>query len=342
MLMACYFSPTWCAILKHSQINANFMSQMRLNQCQLMDKYTDSRVSDFYEERQKCVHQEIAKNGGNMEAAMQTCGSGSLYDRAITNWSGSKYGDQVDTNKLIESSARWAGFTSAESAKSVSLVKNLVGDTVVNHGRVSVEYGDKPEGLTPRTHLASVERDVRSKLCDEFLSKIDSGSLAQTNQFIQTADLKSLSGVTEGDPLIDRQTLRILVYLPYRQRALYCGRLANTVALARFSDEMNRALDVLATVSQNPNLPDSRKAELQAKRESLRSSIEATLRLQEERNSPLNQVTSQINQEGELIREERSRERISIDSGQMREQSARSSFFDCSDGVLCDQGASRK
>lgn len=342
MLMACYFSPTWCAILKHSQINANFMSQMRLNQCQLMDKYTDSRVSDFYEERQKCVHQEIAKNGGNMEAAMQTCGSGSLYDRAITNWSGSKYGDQADTNKLIESSARWAGFTTPESAKTLSLVKNLVGDTVINRGRVSVEYGDKPDGLTPRTHLASVERDVRTKLCDQFLSKVHSVSPGQVNQLVQTADLKTLSGSSEGDPVLDRQTLRNLAYLPYRQRALYCGRLANTVALARFSDEMNRALDVLSTVAQNPNLPDSRRQELNAKRESLRSSIEATLRLQEERNSPLNQVMSQINQEGSIVREDLSRERLSIESGQMRERSARSFFFDCSDGVLCERARGSK
>jgi hypothetical protein len=80
MLLACYFSPTWCAILKHSQINANFMSQMRLNQCALMDKYTDSRVQDFYEERQTCVHREIEKNGGNIESAILIRHTTEKYD----------------------------------------------------------------------------------------------------------------------------------------------------------------------------------------------------------------------------------------------------------------------
>ncbi|MBX9767212.1 MAG: hypothetical protein K2X47_08075, partial [Bdellovibrionales bacterium] len=151
MLLACYFSPTWCAILKHSQINANFMSQMRLNQCALMDKYVDSRVGDFYEERQICVHREIEKNGGNIESAMQTCNSGRMWDTDLTNWAGSKYGEKSNSNKLIESSARWAGFDSAAGSPAVKLVQSLVGDTVVSRGKVSVEYGDKPFGITPRT-----------------------------------------------------------------------------------------------------------------------------------------------------------------------------------------------
>jgi hypothetical protein len=32
MLLTCYFSPTWCAILKHMQIKANFLAELRLNQ----------------------------------------------------------------------------------------------------------------------------------------------------------------------------------------------------------------------------------------------------------------------------------------------------------------------
>jgi hypothetical protein len=63
-------SPTWCAILKHTQVNANFLSQMRLDQCALIDKYTDSRTEDYYRERQDCVRQKIADNGGDLENAM--------------------------------------------------------------------------------------------------------------------------------------------------------------------------------------------------------------------------------------------------------------------------------
>ena len=50
MLLTCYFSPTWCSILKHSRIRANFLSQLRLNQCRAIDAYTDDRVAEFYEQ----------------------------------------------------------------------------------------------------------------------------------------------------------------------------------------------------------------------------------------------------------------------------------------------------
>ena len=70
MLLTCYMSPTWCAILKHTQVSANFLSQMRLDQCALIDKYTDSRTEDYYKERQDCVRQKIADNGGDLESAM--------------------------------------------------------------------------------------------------------------------------------------------------------------------------------------------------------------------------------------------------------------------------------
>ena len=100
MLVTCYFSPTWCSILKHTRLNANFISQMRLDQCSIMDKYVDSRTEDFYQERQKCVHRALQSNGGNMENAMRSCGSKSVYDYDLANWAGNKDGEQTTTNKL--------------------------------------------------------------------------------------------------------------------------------------------------------------------------------------------------------------------------------------------------
>ena len=335
MLLACYFSPTWCVILKHSQINANFMSQMRLNQCALMDKYTDSRVGDFYEERQSCVHKEIEKNGGNIEAATQNCNAGGMWDKDLTNWSGAKYGEKSRSNKLIESSARWAGFDNPQGASTVKLVQSLVGDTVVSRGKISVEYGDKPFGITPRTHLAGIERDVQDKLCSGLMRKVDDAGPARTNAVIRDADLKAITG--SDSPLLDRQTLRNLAVMPYKSRSLYCLRLANSIAASRFSEDMNRSLDVLSIASQNPNLPDPRRKEIADKREALKQSINATLELQRERNSPLNQVVAQINQEGGAIREDLSSERIERDSEQLETESARSRFFDCADGVMCNQ-----
>lgn len=335
MLLACYFSPTWCAILKHSQINANFMSQMRLNQCSLMDKYMDSRVQEFYEERQSCVHREIEKRGGDIESAMQACNSNRVWDTDIANWAGSKYGEKSSTNRLIESSAKWAGLDSPQASGTVKLVKNLVGDTVIARGQVSVEYGDKPFGITPRSHLAGIEREVQQKLCDGFLKKVDSAGSSRTNSVIREANLSDLTGTRE-QVLLDRQTLRNLAIMSYKSRALYCQRLANSIAVARFSEDMNRSLDLLALAAQNPNLPERRKKEIEDKRDFLKQSVEVTLELQKERNQPLNEVVAQINQEGEELSIELSRERLHRDQIDLEAQSARSRFFDCADGVFCD------
>lgn len=334
MLVTCYFSPTWCAILKHSQVNANFMSQMRLNQCALMDKYVDSRVGDFYEERQKCVHKEIEKNGGNIEVAMQTCNSSRMWDADLTNWSGPKYGEKSGSNKLIESSARWAGFDTAQGVGAVKLVQSLVGDTVISRGNISVEYGDKPFGITPRTHLAGIEKDVQEKLCSSLMHKVDIAGPSKANAIIRDTDIKAITG--SDSPLLDRQTLSNLAVMPFKARSLYCGRLANSIAASRFSEDMNRSLDVLSIASQNPNLPDRRRKEITDKRDYLKQSVESTLELQRERNHPINQIVAQINQEGALIREDLSEKRMILDGKALDSESARSRFFDCADGIFCE------
>jgi hypothetical protein len=258
-----------------------------------------------------------------------------MWDKDLANWSGSKYGEKSSSNKLIGDSARWAGFdTQAGGSGAVKLVQSLVGDTVVSRGKVSVEYGDKPFGITPRTHLAGIERDVQEKLCTSLLRKVDDAGPSRANAIIRDTDIKAITG--SDSPLLDRQTIRNLTVMPYKTRALYCLRLANSIAASRFSEDMNRSLDVLSIASQNPNLPDRRRKEIADKRDSLRQSIEATLELQRERNSPLNQVVAQINQEGTAIREDLSEERIVRDGASLESQSARRRLFDCADGVMCE------
>jgi hypothetical protein len=336
MLLTCYFSPTWCAILKHSQLNANFMSQMRLNQCALVDKYVDSRVGDYYEERQTCVHKEIEKNGGDIESAMQSCNSGKMYDADLTNWAGSKYGEKASTNKLIEGSARWAGLDTADGKDSIKLVQSLVGDTVVTKGNVSVEYGNKSVALTPRTHLTAVAEETNELLCKKLMGKVDEDPDFNSDRAISRSDLESVGSVG-GQLLIDRQTVRRLSRMPYRTRALYCKRLADSVAAARFADQMNRSLDILSVASQNPNLPDKRKEEIVLKRRQLKDSVEETLELQRETNAPLNQVLSQINQQGSEFESVSADRRFTNEASQLRVESARQQLMDCSDGFMCER-----
>jgi len=115
MLAICYFSPTWCSILKQSKLSANALTGMRLKQCGLIDKYIDGRVEDYYQERQRCVQRAIQANGGNAETAMEQCKNGGLYTADLTNWAGDKYGSSSSKNELIGSSAKWAEFSGGDS-----------------------------------------------------------------------------------------------------------------------------------------------------------------------------------------------------------------------------------
>jgi len=155
MLLACYFSPTWCAVLKHTRVNANFLSQMRLDQCALIDRYVDNRVEDYHQERQSCVRQQIKRNGGNLETALKSCRN--VWDVDLVDWAGGG-GEKVETNRLIESSAKWAGLSGHESRRAVDMVKSFVGDTVVGRGNISIDYGPTKTPTSPRTFLKDAWR----------------------------------------------------------------------------------------------------------------------------------------------------------------------------------------
>lgn len=336
MLLTCYFSPTWCAILKHSQISAQNLSQMRLNQCALVDKYTDSRIDDYYEERQKCVRKSIEKNGGDLEQAMESCRGNSLWNVDLTNWAGKQFGETASENKLLESSAKWAGFQGQESDKSLNLLKALVGDTVLSKGTVSVEYGPRQSALTPRLYLQSIEKSTYKELCGGIMRRFD-GAPEGTNpdQLVSEQELKALSP-NFNNRLLDRQTIRALSVMPPKTRAEACKSLSDTIAMTIFSTDVNRSLDMLTTLSQNPNLPDSRKKEIEQKRRALKDSIETTVSLQRQKSTPLNNILSKINSDGERIQNDLMRERFSQDVNIESNQRVQDVFMDCSDGVMCD------
>ena len=329
MLAACYFSPTWCAILKHSQLSANFMSQMRLNQCALIDKYTDSRTDDFYQERQTCVRRKIAENGGNLESAMGSCQN--VYQSDLASW---KEAGQSRTNKLIDSSAAWAGFRGEPAKKSLDLLKSMVGDTVISNGQVKVDYGPKAVNLSPNNHLLGLEKSIHTKLCTEVLTKIKRQHGRPVERIISDADLKSLGDGTD-DFQISRETLESLALMPARKQNLYCKKLSDALALGIFTKDLNRSLDILTASTQNPHLPPNRKQELDDKRRQLKESVELTLTLKKERSDPLNSVLSQINASGNDIRGEIVREKFDQDDAALRNERVKSQLLDCADGLNC-------
>ena len=336
MLLTCYMSPTWCAILKHTQISANFLSQMRLDQCSLIDKYTDSRTEDYYRERQDCVRQKIADNGGDLESALGSCKN--VYNADLKNWAGKSTGDKTQTNKLIESSAKWAGLVGPEAVRTTDLVKAFVGDTVLSKGNVSVEYGTRRKALTPELHLKELQNGMHKNLCEGIMVRVERESGRRTvDQVVTDTELKALSP-DSGEALIDRQTIEALAFMPYRQRQAACKKLADTMALTVFTKDVNRSVDILAVATQNPNLPPERKVEVEEKRRRLKESVDLTLELQHQRNEPLRNALREINDQGEQYRDRYSTQLMREDDSVIRSRQTRQVFIDCGDGLMCGNG----
>lgn len=331
MLATCYFSPTWCSILKHSQLSANFLSQMRLDQCALIDKYTDSRVDDFYQERQSCMRQKIEANSGDLETAMDSCQN--VWQSDLASWSGSSHKSQ--TNKLIESSAAWAGYSGPAATRSIDMLKAFVGDTTISKGRVAVEYGSRSQALTPQKYLQELRNDVHSKLCDQLVVRAISDRGQQSLQrTISDQELHEISGNSD-EVLVDRQTIEALTFMPALQRAQACQKLAEAVAMTTLTKDLGRSLDILTVSSQNPHLPPHRRAEIEDKRKTFKESIELTLELQRQRSEPLNRVVSQINSEGIRYRGAVADRVLSTDAASREQEAARSVILDCADGIFC-------
>ncbi len=338
MLITCYFSPSWCSILKHSRLSSQFLSQFRVDQCKLIEKFQDSRVEDFYAERQDCYYKALRKYNGNADSAMEECKNHNLYQYNLANWAGSSNGSKTDTNKLIESSAKWAGFEGKESDKIVGLAKSMVGDMVISKGKLSIDYGPRKLAATPRTHLEFLTKETEKYLCDELIPRIDKEkNRATIDQIVTNDDLIKISG-SEEKILIDKQSIRSLSYFPYRQRSSACKRIAETIAINRFSYEMDQTLDILQVSSQNVNLPENKQRRLRYEKDALAASVKRTLELNKERTRPLNTILKSINEEGIKYIDKSTASTLRNDVNMLNSKRVDDVFWDCADGIMCNSG----
>ena len=331
MLATCYFSPTWCAILKHMQIKANFLAELRLNQCNAINKFTDQRVNDYYEERSNCVQNSIKKENGDFEKAMDTCSNYQDYD--LKSWSGGK--DKTEENRLIQSTAEWAGFSGENAQRVVDITKSLIGDTIIKNGHASVDYGPKRIQFTPRTYLMDIKEASFKKLCGEILPKVvNSGGGANVYKVISEKDLKAVSG--SNKMILDRQTLLSLSYMPYTKRKIACRKLSDALALGTYTDDMGKSLDFIsAKIGTNPHLPKKKQEEADVKRQTLKDQIELTLEIENYNSTPLNSVLYQINKEGAKYMNQASERNMETEQGSRLNRHVDNIFFDCADGVGC-------
>jgi hypothetical protein len=331
MLLTCYMSPTWCSILKNMRLKANMLAGMRLDQCSLVDKYVDSRVEDFYRERQQCVHKAIQNNGGDMETAMEDCKN--YWDADLSNWAGNKFG-KSQSNKLLESSAKWQGMTDNDSNDLLGLVKSVVGDSVITRGNVSVDYGPRSVKLTPRTYLSSLRQEKFQKISG-LLKKVENAGMGTSVYRVVTEhDLKELNGdVASG--AVDYETLQSLLFMPYRVREAAMTKLSDALAMPTFTEKMSQSLDFMTRVTQNVNLPDNRKTEAEQKRKALKEQIEMTMLLEGKKSEPLNTVLKQISEEGQRYENVARGHRINTNAAVRQGEATKARLKDCADDILC-------
>lgn len=334
MLAACYMSPTWCAILKHTQVSANLLTQVRLNQCQIIDKYTDSRVEDYYRERQSCVQRSIQRNGGDMESALSQCQNG-VFEANAGNWAGGS-NDPNKPNRLLADSAHWAGFKGAEGDRVTGLLQSLVGDTVLAQGNVRVEYGPRANAYSPRSYLLSLENQISGEFCGKLLPAIAGGRDYVTDAEIERR-MKTLpsSGSEAEAPMLTPDVVRNLAFLPPTRRDRICLKLSQAMAMQGFTRDMNRSIDVLTVAGQNPNLPPNRRQEIESKRQGLKDQVEMTLQLRQEQARPIGEVMKYIAEEGLAAQDDASRQRLESESAGYAARSHAQRMNDCADGVFC-------
>lgn len=333
LLLTCYFSPTWCSILKHSQLQSNFLAQLRMNQCKAIDSYTDSKVNEFYEQRAECVRKANQQSGGNFEQSLEQCKN--YWDTDLASWSGG--GDKTPENRLIEGTAKWAGFQGQSADRIVNITKAMIGDTIIKKGSLRIDYGPRRVQITPRTYLIDVKEDTFGKLCGGVVKKVlaQGGFRSNVYKLITDEDLKNLSGASEKY-LIDRQTILSLAYLPHSKREIACKKLSDALAMSIFSDDMGRTIDFTSSkLAGNPHLPTKRKEEAIQKTMVLKDQIEMTLALEKQNSEPLNEVLHQINKEGEKYQRVVVEEELTLDRKQEMSKRLDNLFFDCADRIGC-------
>ncbi len=333
MLLTCYFSPTWCAILKNFRIQANMLAQLRMNQCNAINKYTDQRVSDYYEQRSQCVQNKIKSTDGDFEKAMNGCDGNRDYN--LRSWAGGN--GQDEENRLIEDSAKWAGFTDESAKRVVDLTKSFIGDTVIKNGSVKVDFGPRQYQMSPRTYLMEVKNSTFNKLCKSLLPKLVRSGAYGGNAFkvISDKDLKDVSGSNKF--ILDRQTLTSLAFMPYAKRNDACRQLSDALAMGTYNEDMGKTLDFIASkLSTNPNLPEKRQTEVDRKRSAFKDQVELSLNFENRYAEPLNQVLYRINKEGAKYMESAASREINHEGQSHHSQRIQNLFMDCADGIGCE------
>ncbi|MGE3682712.1 MAG: hypothetical protein AB7G93_13385 [Bdellovibrionales bacterium] len=334
MLALCYLSPSYCAIAKHMRLSSHFLSQLNLDSCGMIDKYIDTRVSDYEMSKQQCVRSTMERNGNNVKGAIERCGdSGRNLD--LSDWSGGSKGP-VRANALIESTAKWAGLKGDDAARVIEVTKAFVGDTVVASGGVEVEFGARKKLTTPREFI-NEEGKASEERINDLIAEIDRNDGSwHLNRTMQDKVAETFKG--EMSPEVGYETLRKLSFMPTAQRGQAVRKLSRALASHRVVEDAEKSLELLSLAARNPNLPPLRQQEAISLREQLKDQLELTLAMRKGERNELADVLGSIHSEGDQFESGVSRRKLEGEASKHNQERLKDFFMDCSDAVFCGNG----
>ncbi len=330
MLLTCYWSPQLCSIMKSSRINSSLLAGLNFKTCNAINKYVDTRASDWELSKQKCFNKALSETGGDADAAAERCGKNS-FNFDLADWAGGSNGT-VNSNKLIESSAKWLGLRGAEAARIVDVTKAFVGDSVYAGGRISVDYGSRSRQLTPRSYYLEQRLKFEEKI-DKIFDKLKNGHSPHSISAEEIAELNKGSEKV----LVSNSTLDELSLLPRAKKKAVTEKLASTVAMNRLATDVGKSLDLLTSIERNPNLPEKRKEEIRKKKNDLSRSFETTVLLEKQKNDPVNSVLNKVALEGEITEKKRLSNLFQSEANKQNRGQLDQSFFNCADGFMCQR-----
>ncbi|MBY0316350.1 MAG: hypothetical protein K2Q26_12560 [Bdellovibrionales bacterium] len=324
LLALCYLSPAMCSITKNLRLESGLTSAMDLDACSMIEKYQDQQIAVYERERSQCMRRELQRNGNNVKLALKTCG-GNNYEHNLADWSG---GDKnVNLNRLIESTAKWAGLKGDDAERTIELTKAFVGDTVIGRGGVEVDFGARKRIVSP-SEIIEEEKVLLAKGLNSLFKDYDE------NWHIKDDEIKKI--FEDRLPLpVARNLVQKLSFLPHQEREMAIHKLSKSVATQSGVDKVEKSMEILLLASRNPNIPDAQKLEAKQLGEQLKDSLELGVHAKSKEYAGLERVVSQITTEGQKYEDWENQDLIGVEKANFSRKSLQQEYMDCSDKVFC-------
>lgn len=326
LLALCYLSPAMCSITKNLRITSGLTSAMDLEACSLIEKYQDQQIAVYERERSQCVRTELKRNGNNVKDALKTCGENN-YENKLKDWAGGE--GLVPMNRLIDSTAKWAGLNGDDAIKTIELTKAFVGDTVIGKGGVEVDFGARNRIYSPSDLIEDERKMIAQSLQNYFRYNSTSWNVKDEEAQKIFEDKIPLSAA--------KNIIQKLSYLPSRDRETGILKISKAIATQSSIEKLEKSMELLMLASRNPNVPDAQKLEAKNLSEQLKGSLELSLKVKNSEHDSFEKTLAQVSVESEKYENWEFLENVQTEKTNFGEKSLKTDFMDCSDKVFCSE-----